>query len=261
MNLIANDWIALNIGNSRLHWAVFKNDQIYKKCDVPHIAENSVISQNARNPALTTSEISLVYQSVPGLKIESELWIASVVPKQLDYWHDFTNSHSIALDQVPLRQLYPTLGIDRALALWGAIQMYGSPTLVIDCGTALTFTGANERNELIGGAIVPGVRLQFQALGQHTAALPTIESVQTLPKRWARDTTSAIESGILNTLLAGIRSFIEDWKRQVGESAIVLTGGDANLIYSLLESDQIRLDLDLVFWGMRSIRNLSIAFG
>ncbi|GAP97346.1 pantothenate kinase [Leptolyngbya sp. NIES-2104] len=254
MSLINDAWIALNIGNSRLHWAAFNHNQIQEKYDIPHSPERSAVSPGENNLTSSNDRISRSYQSIPGLKIDSELWIASVVPNQLDYWRDFANLRCIDLDQVPLRQLYPTLGIDRALALWGAIELYGSPALVIDCGTAMTFTGANEKNELVGGAIVPGVRLQFQALGQQTAALPLIEQVETLPDRWARTTKSAIESGILNTLLAGIRSFIEDWNQQIGESAIVLTGGDANLIYLLLKSDHIRLDLDLVFWGMRSIR-------
>jgi len=265
MNLIDSDWIALNIGNSRLHWALFKNNQIQEKWDTQHFGEKSDLSIS--NPAsdLTTNQISLIYQLAPGLKIDSELWIASVVPKQFNYWQDVSNLHSISLNQIPLQQLYPTLGIDRALAVWGAVQTYGSPALVIDCGTALTFTGANGRNELIGGAIVPGVRLQFQTLGQHTAALPAIEQVAALPARWARETHSAIESGVLNTLLAGIRSFIEDWNQQFENSTIVLTGGDAPLMYQLMYQlfepvepkifEQIRLDLDVVFWGMRSIRS------
>ncbi len=263
MNLINNDWIALNIGNSRLHWALFKNNQIQGKYDTPHFAEKPVTLLSPYAPDLTTNQISLIYQSALGERIDSELWIASVVPQQSNYWRDAANSHCITLSDIPLQQLYPTLGIDRALAVWGAIQIYGSPALVIDCGTALTFTGANEKHELIGGAIVPGVRLQFQALGQHTAALPTIGHVETIPTRWARETQSAIESGILNTLVAGIRSFIEDWNGQFKKSTIVLTGGDAALIYRLFEQteprlfEQIRLDLDIVFWGMRSIRNLN----
>ncbi len=257
MNLIDSDWIALNIGNSRLHWALFKGDQIQKKFDTPHFNEKWVNLTEASLSDLTTDQISLVNQLIR--EVRSELWIASVVPKQFDYWWTVPNSHCIRLSDVPLQQLYPTLGIDRALAVWGALQAYGSPALVIDCGTAMTFTGVNARNELIGGAIVPGVRLQFQALGRYTAALPTIEPVETLPCRWAKETQSAIESGILYTLLAGIRSFIEDWNQQFEKSTIVLTGGDAELIYRLLEPEilaQVRLDLNMVFWGMRSIRDL-----
>lgn len=254
MNLIDPEWIALNIGNSRLHWAAFKDDEIRERWNTQHIAEKS----SNFLPDRIANSINLTNQSISQDTIESELWIASVVPAQFNYWLDYPKLNVIELRDIPIQHLYATLGIDRALALWGAIQTYGSPALVIDCGTALTFTGANAKHELIGGAIAPGVRLQFQALGTHTAALPTIAQVETLPNRWARDTVNAIESGILHMLLAGIRDFIADWQQQVGASAIVLTGGDANLIDQFLELEQVQVDLDLVFWGMRSIRNRRI---
>ena len=259
MNLIDGDWIALNIGNSHLHWALFKNNQIQEKFNTPHFDPESVDILGDRFPNLTPNQISLINQSI--LATDSEIWIASVVPQQFDAWQNVPNLHKIDLSEIPLQQLYPTFGIDRALALWGAIQTYGSPALVIDCGTAMTFSGADQNSVLIGGAIVPGVRLQFQALGQHTAALPTINQVGTLPRRWAKETRSAIESGILNLLLSGICGFIEDWNRRFEGSTIVLTGGDAPLIYRLLEQSepmilqQIRLDLAVAFWGMRSIRD------
>jgi type III pantothenate kinase len=261
MNLIDSAWLALNIGNSRLHWALFRNDQIQEKWHTPHVViENTEDFSHHFSSHRIANLINFTNQSMPQNTIDCELWIASVVPEQFNYWCDYPRLNSIQLSDVPIQQLYPTLGIDRALALWGAIQTYGSPVLVIDCGTAMTFTGVNEKNELVGGAIAPGVRLQFQALGSHTAALPTIEHFGTLPSRWAKDTVSAIESGILNLLLAGIRDFIADWYQQVGESAIVLTGGDANLIAQFLQLEPVRVDLDLVFWGMRSVRNHKVNF-
>jgi type III pantothenate kinase len=254
MDLMVSEWIALNIGNSRLHWALFKGDQIQAKWDTSHISEKleDLLIQFPYDR--TANLIKLANQSNLQRSIDFEVWLSSVVPEQSKYWRDY--AHFIQLDHVPIQQIYPTLGVDRALALWGAIQTYGSPALVIDCGTALTFTGANDKNELVGGAILPGVRLQFQALGNQTAALPTVEQIRTLPNRWAKDTVSAIESGILHSLLAGIRDFISDWTEKMGESAIVLTGGDAPLIYQWLELEQVQLDLDVVFWGMRSIRHL-----
>jgi type III pantothenate kinase len=255
MNLIDSEWLALNIGNSRLHWALFKDDQLEAKWNTPHIHEKPGDLRIHFPSDRIADLINLTNQSLSQESIDSELWIASVVPSQFNHWRKYPKLKSIQLSDVPIQNLYPTLGIDRALALWGAIQTYGSPVLVIDCGTAITFTGANEKNELIGGAIAPGVRLQFQALGNHTAALPEIEQVTELPNRWAMDTKSAIESGVLNILLAGIRDFIADWTRKMGKSAIVLTGGDAELLDRGLGMDEVLVDLDLGFWGMRSIRN------
>jgi len=44
----------------------------------------------------------------------------------------------------------------RALAVLGAGKKYGFPCLVIDAGTALTFTGVDRDKKLVGGAIDPG---------------------------------------------------------------------------------------------------------
>lgn len=45
--------------------------------------------------------------------------------------------------------------------------------MVIDCGSALTFTATDTKGKLAGGAILPGVRLQLAALGTRTAQLPS----------------------------------------------------------------------------------------
>lgn len=45
--------------------------------------------------------------------------------------------------------------------------------MVVDCGSALTFTAADARGKLAGGAILPGVRLQLAVLGTRTAQLPS----------------------------------------------------------------------------------------
>ena len=152
-----------------------------------------------------------------------------------------------------------TLGIDRILALWGAAESQEWPVLVIDAGSALTFTAATE-DRFIGGAILPGLQLQFQALSQGTAALPKVDAIglETLPARWATDTFTAIQSGVVYTLLAGIQDYITDWRRQYPDGRVTLTGGDSGLLYLFLQNkapdmaDQINQDPHLMFWGMRA---------
>jgi type III pantothenate kinase len=45
--------------------------------------------------------------------------MASVVPRQTALWQNYPGVQVITLDSLPLQDVYPTLGIDRALALWG----------------------------------------------------------------------------------------------------------------------------------------------
>jgi type III pantothenate kinase len=131
---------------------------------------------------------------------------------------------------------------------------------VIDAGTALTFTGADAQARLVGGAILPGLRLQLQALGDHTAALPQLAGQPAkLPQRWSHSTADAIWAGVLYTLLASLREFVGAWRSQYPTSAVLITGGDAVLLLELLHQQTndlaapIQLDPQLIFRGMGQV--------
>jgi type III pantothenate kinase len=155
--------------------------------------------------------------------------------------------------------MYPTLGIDRALALWGAAQTWGFPILVIDAGTALTFTGADANHHLVGGAILPGLGLQLATLSGRTGQLPTVELPQQLPQRYALNTQQAMQSGVIYTLVAGIKDFIEAWWRDFPQGNVAITGGDRTLLVNYLQSQfpeiaaRLMVEQNLIFWGMRSL--------
>lgn len=58
--------------------------------------------------------------------------------------------------------------------------------MVVDCGSALTFTAGDSQGKLGGGAILPGVRLQLAVLGTRTAQLPAdVVLPEELPPRQA----------------------------------------------------------------------------
>ncbi|BAU65622.1 putative transcriptional activator, Baf family [Stanieria sp. NIES-3757] len=243
------DWIALAIGNSRLHWAWFRGEALQLAWDSQHLTQ-PIRGRKIPPEVLPVSSVSVNLSQLP-------LCIASVVPEQTLLWQDTSQVQIITLSNIPLTNLYSSLGIDRALAVWGAGDTYGFPCLVIDAGTALTFTGVDGNHSLVGGAILPGLRLQFQALGQHTAALPKVELTPILPPRWALDTTTAIESGIIHTILAGIVNFMTDWWQQFPDTPVIFTGGDAHYLFKNLQiiipeiGSKTKLEPHLLFWGLR----------
>jgi type III pantothenate kinase len=268
MRGIGEIWLALEIGNSRLHWALFIGKKLYSAWDTDHLAE-SVIQQLAKCQTLDNLLLAI---SPPHQKIRRKntsssppspppILIASVVPSQTAIWQTYPNTRVITLDQVPLKGVYPTLGIDRALALWGAGKTWGFPMLVIDAGTALTFTAADGNEYLVGGAILPGLGLQFATLGQQTGQLPLIETrnFASLPPRFALNTTEAIQSGVVHTILAGIKDFVEAWWQLFPDGKIAIKGGDRTLLLNYLQAlyPQIAAPLivepNLIFWGMREI--------
>jgi pantothenate kinase type III len=74
--------------------------------------------------------------------------------------------------------VYPTMGVDRVAALYGAKLHYGAPTLVIDGGTAMTYTMLDENAHITGGGISPGVKVRLQSLADYTGSLPTIDHLK-----------------------------------------------------------------------------------
>lgn len=244
------DWLGLMIGNSRLHWAFFQENTIEITWDNAHIS--TIVDQELPQDILPPDLVDHFPPQLP-------LYIASVVPRQTAFWQTYRKAKLITLEDIPLRGIYSTLGIDRALAVWGTGSTWGFPCLVIDAGTGLTFTGVDSNKSLVGGAILPGLGLQLQSLSTKTAALPKVRLPEKLPQRWATETSAAITSGVIYTLLAGIQAFITDWLQQFPDSQIALTGGDCALLLTYLKiqypeiATRLILDSNLIFLGMRSL--------
>ena len=244
--------LGLVIGNSRLHWGYFAGHTLIKAWHSKHLAQEVT-------PAILLSDLlpSEVKKLVKNQTLP--IYLASVVPSQTALWKSYPHLHQITLKNIPIKNLYSTMGIDRALAIYGAGKFYGYPCLVIDGGTALTFTGVDHEETLVGGAILPGLRSQFKWLNQQTAQLPLIEDNSSLPHRWAIDTPNAIRSGIIHTVVAGAYSFIIDWLQQFPASKILITGGDGNDLAQYLQlqypelTHKIVIDGDLIFRGLQFI--------
>ncbi len=260
----SDNWLALMIGNSRLHWGWFQGKQLRQQWDTAHFseAEMTAVIEHWMGDRPPDSSLPLGLQAVPQAKLP--LWLASVVPQQVPLWQRYPATHLITRDQIPLANQYATLGIDRSLALWGAGQTYGFPVLVIDGGTALTLTAADEQQRIVGGAILPGVWLQLRSLAQQTAALPEVPLAlsQALPPRWATNTPEAMQSGVMYALLAGVQEFVVDWLETWSEGAIAFTGGDGHWLHHHLQrriptaAQRLHHDPGLIFKGIAALRSI-----
>ena len=245
------NWLAIAIGNSRIHWAWFKHDNLIETWNTRHLS-NTV--ENHRLPRLFLSD-RLSEDNYPKIPV----YLASVVPRQTKLWRNYSQLNLISLSDVKLTNTYPQMGVDRALTIWAASVIYDCPCLVIDGGTALTFTGVDGNQKLIGGAILPGLRSQLTTLERKTAALPKVELEDTLPPRWALDTERAIASGIVYTAIAGIHSYISDWLDRFPDSKIIFTGGDGELLSAYLHfqyraiAQKTLIEPNLVFLGIELV--------
>jgi type III pantothenate kinase len=245
--------IGLSIGNSRYHWAWFLNTKFQSSWDTEYLNIDRYLDFLPIDCRRIIDQNQSESDRIP-------IYLVSVVPSQTEIWQQFPQVKLITLADIPLFNLYPTLGIDRALTAFGAGNIYGYPILVIDGGTALTITGIDNNHRLVGGAILPGLRLQLRSLCTGTAALPEIILPPQLPPRWSDNTPGSIASGVLYTVSAGVSDFIRDWQQLFPASYIILTGGDGELLTGYLQAnlsvdlaEQIRFDRDLLFGGLSAI--------
>ncbi|MDX1380662.1 MAG: type III pantothenate kinase [Xanthomonadales bacterium] len=142
------------------------------------------------------------------------------------------------------------LGVDRWLALVGAVAAYGKPVVVWDLGTAATLDAVNVAGQHLGGLILPGPETMRTSLAARTKLnVPvSLEGVDHL--RPGCDTRECIAFGIMAAQVGAVRVFLEQIAEpETAAPRLVVTGGGAATVRPLLERDSIH-DPWLVFRGM-----------
>jgi type III pantothenate kinase len=122
------------------------------------------------------------------------------------------------------------VGADRIANAIAAYERFGGPAIVVDLGTATTFTVVSAGGDFLGGAIAVGIGTSVDALVAHAAQLRKIELVQP-PHIIARNTVAAMQSGVIYGFAGLVDGLIERMRRELGGRAtVVATGGFAELI-------------------------------
>jgi type III pantothenate kinase len=148
------------------------------------------------------------------------------------------------------------VGADRVVNAAAGHQLYGGPLIVIDFGTATTFDVVSKEGDYLGGVIAPGIDIAVEALFQKTAKLPRVELIH--PRQViGRNTTSAIQSGILFGYVSLVEGIVARIKKELGEEAhVIATGGLADFIAGeCTVIEEVNPDLTLL--GLEIINELN----
>ena len=144
------------------------------------------------------------------------------------------------------------LGADMDVASVGAIEKYGSPLIIIDMGTATTYSYIDSTEAFCGAAIMPGVNTSLESLIAHASLLPKIDFVA--PKHVImKNTIGSMQSGLIYGEAARIDGMIKKIREDVRTDArVIATGGLAPVILPHVDSE-VTLDNELVMEGLRVI--------
>ena len=150
---------------------------------------------------------------------------------------------------------YQGVGVDRLASLHGAFSKYGAPALVIDCGTAMTWTMSDEDGSFHGGGIAPGLAMKFKALHTFTDKLPELdhEAVNSRMEEcereekplllFAQNTKDAMITAVLRETALVVAHVIQAFHKKFFKKShepfdVVITGGDGPLIHKLLSKQR-----------------------
>ena len=239
--------IAIDIGNTSMHAGVFVNGRLAKRLRV---------GLNAKKEAIYNSLSSMIKAYAC---YSTGVIVSSVVPYATEKVKNILRSKFRLIPivvgrrlKVPIKNLYKKpdkVGQDRLVNAYACKEIYGSPAIIIDFGTATTFDYINKNGEYEGGIITPGVEITINALAEKTALLPRIKLKK--PKNLiGKDTTDSIRSGVINGLTCMCDGLIEKISQDRKSSPLIIaTGGLSHLFYPY--SQYIKsLDKDLTLKGL-----------
>lgn len=158
----------------------------------------------------------------------------------------------VAQDEHGVHVAYPRpnlLGVDRWLSMVASRQLSHSDTVIVDCGTAVTFDAINRDGQHLGGLIMPGLSTMIRSLFERTARIPRVSSEHD-STLFATDTESAVYAGCLRALAAAIDGICLDMETKLECGARrLICGGDAELLMTKLRG-HYHWHPDLVLQGM-----------
>jgi pantothenate kinase type III len=124
---------------------------------------------------------------------------------------------------------YPGMGQDRLVAGIAAVALHGD-CLVIDCGTATTFTawrGDGRKAQVLGGMILPGAAACAAGLQRLAPELPLVEPASSRASPVQRETEGAIAAALGIGYGAMIERCLDRLREETGIATVIATGGAA----------------------------------
>lgn len=124
--------------------------------------------------------------------------------------------------------------------------------IVVDFGTALTFTTISKNKEILGVAISLGLQTAVRALSQNTAKLPEVP-LELPASPIGKNTTHAIQAGVLLGYVGAVPFILQQIENELGEKCKVIATGGLSSILTPLKNYFDQIDMLLTLDGLRII--------
>lgn len=242
--------LLFDIGNTNTHVGLANDKRVLKHTDISTAA------------FLAGKAVGKLRRFVGKVKL-SDAVLCSVVPRatpkiQQVIW-SLWKLKAVVLTPKTLRGVgidYPkpnTIGPDRLANAVAARHHFGTPAVVVDFGTAVTFDVVDARGNYVGGIIAPGLAVMTDYLHERTALLPRIK-IREVKSPIGKSTEHAMLVGAVHGYRGLVRELIVELKRELKtkQLPVVATGGYAGLIAAKLPEISA-IEPDLTLEGLRLV--------
>jgi type III pantothenate kinase len=159
--------------------------------------------------------------------------------------------------KLPVKSLRPNeIGSDLMCNVMAAFSRFSRPVIVVDFGTALTFTAVDSEGKILGVNIVPGLKTAVRALFTDTSKLPEVE-LKLPQSALGQNTIHAIQAGVLYGYTGLVKGMIETMAAETGLKFTVVATGGLAAILTTLEKTFDEVDRNLTLEGLRLITEVN----
>jgi type III pantothenate kinase len=144
------------------------------------------------------------------------------------------------------------IGSDLMCNVAAAYEKFQTGCIIVDFGTALTFTVVGNDGKILGVNIVPGLKTAIKSLFTNTSKLPEVE-LKMPQSALGKNTIHSIQAGILYGYTGLVKGMLETIQQEVGHQCrVIATGGLSSILTTLKDSFEL-VDRNLTLEGIRLI--------
>ena len=253
--------LCIDIGNTHTHFGVVGGDAT---TDQGVVNTATLEDPSAGLPRIIT-ELARTRPHLEGIAFCSVVPAANPRLRAVLASHSalpvFQLTHACRLG-VPITYPNPAeIGQDRLANAAAAHALGGSPAVVIDSGTAVTFDVITQHGGYEGGIIAPGLEVTRRYLHERTAQLPLLDDSLEITGMIGKSTAEAMRIGTVVGFPGLIQALLEGVLAELaarGEPAphLFITGGNAAFLESRLRHT-VRVVPDLTLLGLATAYRLN----
>ncbi|MEP2669888.1 MAG: type III pantothenate kinase [Cyclobacteriaceae bacterium] len=144
------------------------------------------------------------------------------------------------------------IGSDLVANAVAAYDHYKNACIVVDFGTALTFTTLSSTGKILGVSITPGLKTAIKSLTQNTAKLFDVP-LQMPPSALGTSTITAIQSGILFGYNGLVQSMVNEIRSELKANCPAIATGGLSGVITPLHDFFDRVEPNLTLNGLRIV--------